>query len=264
MYHSRRVRTCVCIIVGVLLLSVGSAGSQETFLTDSSSLASFRPRWKVGQTWTVETTTKLPQFGVDAALAKRAHTVRWVFRVEEVEEVFEEPCFRVVATPLDLCPKGLNVRFWATVENLTLRRVEITFPVAGEFRTISESFQGLTTKTFPTQVPFKLLPLDMPCWERVPAKEPVGFTYEAIPGSLEKKDPGGIRFQIDIEQKSSELDSVVSAEAESSAEAKSAPPGVIKIELKTALGRVEQLWRVGQPWPMWASNGTTVARLVAE
>jgi hypothetical protein len=248
--------------VATFVLVAEFGNCQESSPADEHPLAKFKPQWQVGQTWIVETTTTLLQHGDDLACVRRVQTVRWSFQVEQIEPVLDEPCFRLIAKPVGLHPQGMGVRLWATVDNLTLRRVEIDFIAAGETRTLCETFQGLATPTYPAQAPFVLLPLDLPCWETIAAKEPGVFSYEVIPGDPEKKEPGGLRFRYHIEQKT--VDPAQLAKGQAGTDGKAITGERIGIELKTPLGQVKQVWQSGQPWPIWATNGRTQARLILE
>jgi hypothetical protein len=257
----------VLLLVVPVLLCLGQIGDPQENLSawqsgKTTSAETFRPQWKVGQSWIVETVSPRVQMATARLRTGEICTIRWKFLVEAVEQLGEEECFRVAAEPMLPDGKELTIVFWATTKHLTLRRVEIPIRVSGRLRILSESFSGTGSGPFPVMVTLSLLPLDLPCWDPPPEKHPAGFAYEIIPYVPERKAPGGIRFAVEVQQTTLEVTPELVKSALGLPEVKATSERLLHVKLASPLGTVEQLWQVGQPWPVWANNGRTVSRLV--
>jgi hypothetical protein len=228
-------------------------------------LDSFKPQWRLGQTWVVETTS-LP---IQTAHAAHQHAggrmVRWRFTVRAIEKVGGEECFRVEVQPLEPTQPGPVTTFWADVRSLVLRHWQSTIPVAGGWRTLVETYQHVGGQPSPVHGPLTVLPIDMPLLADRPVKGLDRFVYEAIPGPPGQKALGEPGFVVAIEQDTepAHSDQVKALLGEEFTKDPSAG-SLLEVRLSSPLRKVRQLWQPNQPWPMYVDNGTTIARLVQD
>ncbi|MBM4091623.1 MAG: hypothetical protein FJ276_19675 [Planctomycetes bacterium] len=227
------------------------------------ALEAIRPTWQVGDRWIVETVT--------AAVAERGGgtseegvTLRWEFTVAGIEPLEGHPCFRVDVRCLQPASGDLQSVFWADRESLVLRQVQTRLRVAGQYRTLSESYQFPDGRPSAVQTAFSVVPLDLPVFEREPVKGARTGTYEALPGPAGPKTPDQVGFLIQIEQQMAPANAAQVKEMLHPEFAKSLTEetDLAEVRLRSLQGEVRQLWRAGCPWPLRAENATTVARLV--
>lgn len=249
----------------VLVLCMAAAG-QSGLEEPALDVAPFRLAWQVGDRWTVEASSRQPQKSGEAAEA--VQPVAWQFTVTAVEPIGERPCFRVEATCLEGDRPQPRVVFWVDREWGVLRRLQTDLPVAGGFRTMIETYEPVDGQPSPVLAPLPALPLDLPLLAG-PVAEAKGSRkslYEAIPGPEGRKAEGQLGFVGEVEQSldSGPLEGVKSLLHDDYAKNLGAATEeqVVEVRLSAPHGRVRQLWQAGRPWPVYADNGLTAARLV--
>lgn len=228
------------------------------------SLSRYKPHWHVGQTWRVETEVPVWQAGAKLKRTDQVTILRWQFMVEKMEEVGDEPCYVLTAKPEDAAPEGISLRLWVGAHQLVLRRGEITTPYAGNLVSAGEKFFGVDGVPYPGTLPFLLLPVAFPSWEEISLKSVNEFRYEAVTGTPQVKEAAQSRFVIPIRQ---HVDTPTQEFVKSVLKIPTDVPvhsDVVRVELQTPLGRWEQLWEAGRPWPVWATNGFIRARLITQ
>jgi hypothetical protein len=221
----------------------------------------FKPDWRVGDRWIVETTTRAiqaPKPGAD-----RGKPIRWQFSVQATEKVNGTDCYRVEAQPQVPGRPQPVTTFWVERQSLALLQFQTQLPVHGGFTTISEHYRFAGGQPVPVQSPLTALPIDMPVFVSNHAKSTQKFQYEAMPGPAGQKMLGDVTFATEIEQafgpaKPEEVKGLLASEL--TKDVHSGP--VAEIRLNSFQTRVRQLWQAPQPWPIYSENGTTVARLV--
>ena len=224
-----------------------------------------RPRWKVGDRWEIETQTQQVQrretIDKDAPLAK---PLTWRFTVQAEEQVAERPCFRVQIDCLDAQVQAPVTRLWVDRDSYALRQVQTQHTVAGEVRTMTESYAFPTGQPSPVVVAMLvLLPVDLPVFQQADTKGTKSFEFEAIPGPAGVKAFDDLSFSYSIEQSVSgaQEDQVKGLlHAEFSKSLTREP--IANVQLNTRNRQVRQLWQANLPWPAYSDNGVTRSRLV--
>jgi hypothetical protein len=222
-----------------------------------------KPQWQPGDRWVVEARARMNQFREDPDGREQA-SVPWEFTVKQTEKVGGHDCFRVEARCLLPGPPQPASTLWADAHSLALRQVRTQLPVLGGFRTVTESYQFADGQPAPVLGPLTALPIDLPLFAAAGATGPQSFEYEALSGPAGvKADVGDVGFAVAVEQ------SLVPANP---AEVTGLLPGpfakglgdgpMVEVRLKTSDRLVRQLWQPSKPWPVYADNGSTVARLV--
>lgn len=255
-----------CLMLGLLGLGLVGAVPGENppgVPVQGISLEQFKPQWRVGDRWVVETTTLPLQAPLGQEGAPPVKPVQWQFSVRALERLFDRECYRIEVQPLPIRTPSPVTTFWVDRQSLVLRQVQAQLAVAGRLHTMTESYQFGSGQPTPVQGPLTALPIDLPLFTAGRAKGLQQFAYEAVAGPSGKKALGDVGFLMSIQQE------MVPATAE---HAKSLLPEgfakvldtkpTVEVRLKSIQGRVRQLWRPGCPWPVYADNGPTVARLV--
>jgi hypothetical protein len=229
----------------------------------------FKPRWSPGDSWVVETTTRAVQMRGDPD-ATRPAPVRWRFTVKKAEKAAGHECHRVEVVCLD--GQGNADRsqpssvVWIDQKSMALRQMQTQLPVPGGFRTVTESYAFGDNQPAPVIGPLTALPLDLPLFTPGATRGLERFTYEAVSGAGGARAANDVAFAVDIEQhvapaRAEDVERLVPEEfKEFSRDLKARP--VVEVKLKTAEREVRQLWQASQPWPLYADNGQTTARLV--
>ncbi|MGE0756410.1 MAG: hypothetical protein AB7O38_05300 [Pirellulaceae bacterium] len=221
----------------------------------------FRPKWRVGDAWIVETQTRQLQAREADGPNSQGAIVRWRFHVQSLEKVAGRDCFRVTAECVSQA--GPRVILWIDSVALALRQTQTQMRVGGELRTLTESYEFAGDQPTPVVGPLTALPIDLPLFLGGPTKGTQAFQYESIPGPVGTKALGDVGFSFQVEQG---LDTPEPKQVEGLLYddfAKSLTPGqVVEVQLKTADRQVKQLWQPGMPWPAYSNNGATVARLI--
>lgn len=221
----------------------------------------FRPSWKVGQKWVVETVGLQNQMRKAPQRAAPNRPVRWQFKVENVEEVEGKTCFRIVLRCLE---PGENpeTTLWVDQDSLTLLKIRMQLPSREGFRTVTETYRSESGQPFPTISVLTVPPIDLPLFI-AGAKANSSFQYRASTAPEGAKDAANIDFAISIEQQLTEpsdddLRRLLPEQFAKSAE--NAP--VVEVRLTTGRSDVRQLWKKGSPWPVYSNNGVATSRLI--
>jgi hypothetical protein len=220
----------------------------------------YKPTWQVGQQWLLETTHAPTQARHDGK-GSQPSTVRWRFTVQGKEKIGGHDCFKVEAQCLAGGKAQPVAALWADARSMALRQVQVRLPVQGQFRTITESYQGAKGQAAAVLTPLTALPLDLPVFAE--DKSAQRFGYEVISGPGGVKALGDIGFAIEVEQKTvaPEPASVKALLADDFRKDLEARP-VLKVELRAPGRKVVQLWQEGRPWPVYSDNGAVQARLL--
>ncbi len=256
----------VVLIPAIVLAVCLAVGAPSPPLQPAVEVAPFRLSWQVGDRWSVETHSRQPQ--KPGPLAAATRPVTWEFAVTAVEPIGGRACFRVVATCREDDRQQPRVVFWVDRQWGVLRRLQTDLRVAGEFRTMIETYEPLDGQPSAVLAPLPALPLDLPLLAG-PIREAKGLQktlYETIPGPEGRKAEGQIGFLGEVEQT---LDSAPLAGVKSLLHedyAKHLPAAteeqVVEVRLSAPHGQARQLWQAGRPWPVYSDNGLTTARLV--
>jgi hypothetical protein len=196
--------------------------------------------------------------------------VNWKFTVKKTEKIAGVDCHRLEIVCLD--EKGNPDRtqpgatLWIDQKSMVLRQLRAQLPVPGGFRSVTESYVFGANQPSPVIGPLTALPLDLPLFTAGRARGLEKFSYEAVSGPAGKRAVDDVGFAIDIEQtlapaQADEVNRLVAANfKEFSRDLKAR--GVVEVNLKTSERNVRQLWQAGHPWPLYANNGQTTARLL--
>lgn len=229
----------------------------------------FKPRWNPDDSWVVETATKPVQARHDLNVTNLP-PVSWKFTVKPSEKIAGHECHRLEVVCLD--DKGNpdktqpGATLWIDQKSMVLRQLRAQFPVPGGFRSVTESYVFGHNQPSPVIGPLTALPLDLPLFTAGKARGLEKFSYEAVSGPEGKRAADDVAFAIDIEQtmapaRAEEVNRLVAANfKEFSRDLKA--KAVVEVNLKTAERNVRQLWQAGHPWPLYANNGPTTARLL--
>ncbi|MBC8426603.1 hypothetical protein H8E07_21005 [bacterium] len=233
---------------GLLPLAGGATSEPEE---------SIRPRWQVGDRWTVETATRAVQ---SAETGKdRRTTVRWQFQVRAIEKLDGRDCFRIEAAPQDGPPSTL----WIDRHSLRVCQIQAGIVVGGQVQTLTENYVTAGGQAAPVFSPLPALPVDLPAFPAGQTKSLGTFTYEAVPGVAGQKASGDIGFAVSVQQEfSGAADPLVKSLATDPFVKDLGTKPTVGVRLKGPYGQVQQLWKPGVPWPVCSENGTTTARLV--
>jgi hypothetical protein len=257
------------VFLGLLGLGGGLFGVLHADAPAEVKAEDLKPRWTAGDSWVVETRTKPVQLR-EAVDDLKPVAVKWKFTVKKSERVAGHDCHRVEVVCLD--DKGNTDKaqpgtvFWLDEKAMALRQVQVQMPVPGGFRTITESYAFGDNQPAPVVGFGTVLPIDLPLFTPAAARGLEKFTYEAVSGTGGKRAPNDVAFSVDIDQhvtaaKAEDVNRLVADEFKESVRDLKARP-VAEVKLKTAERQIRQLWQVGQPWPLYADNGQTTARLV--
>lgn len=225
----------------------GAAGPEE----------SIRPRWQVGDRWTVEAATR----PVQSTLAgpEQRVVVRWEFEVASREPLDGRECFRIEAVP----DAGPPSTLWVDRQTLRVCQIRVGTVVGGQVRAITESYATAGAQAAPMISPLPAVPVDLPAFPTGQTKGLDTFSYEAVPGPAGHKAVGQVGFQVTVEQQfTAPSDPQVKGLADDPFVKGLAVQPAVGVRLKGPHGVVRQFWKPGVPWPICSENGTTTSRLV--
>ncbi len=243
------------------MLCIGAAGGVAR--SQEIEAEAFRPSWKVGQKWVVETVSLQSQ--VRKALTPTAvnRPVRWQFHVDGAEVIEGKKCFRVVLSCLE---PGENpeTTLWVQQDSLTLLQIQLQLPSQEGFRTVTETYRSDSGQPFPAISALTVPPIDLPLFV-AGAKGTSSFQYRASTAPEGVKDAASVDFSISIEQQLTEPNDDDLRQLLPQQFAKSADnAAVVEVRLKSGRSDVRQLWQKGSPWPVYSTNGVATARLIRE
>jgi len=222
----------------------------------------FRPRWQVGDSWVVETSSRPVQARTDENNEADPVKVEWKFTVAKVEKVGAHDCFRVevVALPdADVQPRTV---LWVDQKALALRRLQTQERVPGGFSSSTESYDFGDGQPAPVCGSLTVLPIDLPMFVAGKSGGKQTFNYTFAAGGA-KRAPSDVGFEVGIEQSIAAVkpDKVKGLLPPDFRRDLATKP-VVEVHLKTSERNVRQIWQPGQPWPVYSNNGQTVSRLV--
>lgn len=252
------------LAAGLLVIGLGTVVPAEPPgpVGQPAPQESLKPRWRVGEQWIVETTTRLVQTGADFKSVPTARPIDWQFTVKGIEKIAGRSCYRLEIRPQDSSGPQPITSIWVDDQTQTLRRVQTQLPVQGELRTITENYEFGEGKPSPVLGPLTALPIDMPLFGAEHARS-LKFSYTAVPGAAESRELGEIGFAVDIEQhiapvKGEEARNLLHRDL--SRDLRARP--LVEVRLQSPERKVRQLWQAGLPWPSYSDNGDTSARLI--
>ena len=246
------------IPAAMLVASVvgGSAVAQEGVQPEN-----YKPQWKVGQRWIVESKILQSQARRDPKPAVPEDTTRWQFDVRAIEKIDDRESFKVEVKCLEGEAQPLTT-LWVDRQAMTLRRVQSQLPVAGGFRTVTENYRTASGQPFPAFAPLTVPPVELPLF-LAGTKGIQTFDYEASSTPEGEKGVGDIDFAFSVEQE------ITQPQAEKIKGL--LPPDytkdlvqkpVVEVQLKAASAKARQLWQPGLPWPVYSNNAVAESRLV--
>jgi len=259
----RTFRQAAVLAAGVLAMTGGARAAEQQGAERAVDPGTIRPQWQAGQQWTVETATRQTQADDPQRARTRGRPVRWQFTVEGTEKLDGRECFRVSIRCLLPGRARPASTLWIERGSLAIRQFQTQMLVQGQFRTVTESYQFAGGKPSPVLVPLTALPLDLPVLQSDGSKGAGSFSYRAISGPAGTKTVGEVDFAIQVRQRLSlpETEQIKGLLDDEYAKDLRLHPAV-EVRL-TAPGReVRQLWQAGRPWPVYADNGVTEARLI--
>jgi hypothetical protein len=223
----------------------------------------FRPHWKVGQKWIVETVGLQSAVRKARPAATANRPVRWQFHVVTAEIIESRKCYRIQLRCLEP-GEHPQTTLWVDEESMTLRQIQIQLPSPEGFRTVTESYRSDSGQPFPAISAFTVPPIDLPLFV-AGAKGTNSFQYRASTSPDGAKDTANLDFSVSIQQRFStpgekELQRLMPAPFSKSAENKP----VVEVRLRAGRSEVRQLWQAGFPWPAYSTNGVATARLIRE
>jgi hypothetical protein len=241
----------------------GPAAGEPPKAAKAVDMDKLKPTWKVGDQWTVETQSRVSPARRPIKGDSLGKPARWEFTVKSRERLQDDDCFRVEAENVTKDQRQLVATLWVDQKSLTPRQVERRLPIAGGFRTITQRFVVDKGRAAPVVVVSSTaLPLDLPLFsDEARREEP--FEYEVLGETEIKRGAEGRGFLIEVGQSAAPVDAekvkgLLHEEVSRSAN----PQEMVEITLKGGHQQVRQLWQAGVPWPLYADNGVTVARLV--
>ncbi len=226
------------------------------------SLPDLKPSWQVGDRWVVETATLQTHLADERHAATRGKTTRWHFAVSCIEKLDGRECYRLEVAPRVAGRPQPKTRLWLERQSLALRQFQTQIPVAGGFRTVIESYRFAGNQASPVMTPLVALPVDMPLFVADHAKAVDSFAYESVIGPPGQKDVGAMRFAFEIRQSSTKPRATVKGLLTDDFSKRLESHSALEVKLEGFDREVRQLWQPGLPWPTYADNGVTVARLV--
>ena len=246
----QRFLTLAALVVGV---GAGVPASDDTSLTQTQR---FRPKWQVGDQWTVETQGRQPQTASPKPSSVKA---RWRFAVEAVEPVGAKDCFRIAARPVDAEEPKTVV--WIDRKTTAIRQIQTQLPTPAGYKTVTESYQSSVAA--PVVGPLTVLPIALPQFPEAGLKSPDAYQYDTISGPGGIKAVGDVGFSTEIRQSFSvpSDDRIKGLFDDEHIKSLQDRP-IVEVQLSTPDETIRQVWTQDAPWPLFADNGLTQARLV--
>jgi len=257
--HRNATKVLWLIPMLMALLYSRPASSQQR--PDENSLAQVRPKWRVGDSWIVETTTFPLQATEDRENSEAGPKIQWKYEVAGVELLTKQPCFRLDIKCLAEGRPQPATTLWFDAKSLALRQMQTQLPIAGGFRTVTESYTFPSGQPAPVITPLTALPLELPCFTGG-TKAVAPFEFEAFAGPSGTKTLGETGFSFEVEQRVAAAPVAEVKQLLHQSFAKDLETPVVGVELKSGHQKIRQLWRANLPWAAYTDNGTTTARLI--
>ena len=247
----KRILTVFTLIV-CLFAGVANAADQQLIQTQQ-----FRPKWNVGDQWTIETQSRQQQV---ATQQTRRVAAQWRFTVEAVDQLGGRACFRIVVRPVDAQQPKTTV--WVDRDTTAIRQIQTQLPTADGYKTVTESYRS-GGQAAPVVGPLTVLPIDLPQFPEPGMKDLGTYQYETSSGPGGIKDIGDVGFSTEISQSFSKPSAALMKGMLGDEGIKSINNRpVVEVELKTPDETVRQVWAANSPWPLFADNGVTQSRLI--
>jgi hypothetical protein len=258
-------RLCILMVLAAMCIPAFAAGylwAADPPAAENLTPDRLKPKWEVGQTWTVETKSRPMQAGAPVGKDQFTRPIRWQFVVKSVEPVDDRDCYRVQISNADDAAAEPTTTFWADKETLSLRKIETRHRVQGKWRTMTQNYQFKGNST-PVLGLANAIPVDLPSFS---SEKPKGAsTYVSKSGTEKTRGSGGLNFATQVDQQLAPADPErVKGLLGEKAKSRGADPSLVEVQLKTPTRRVAQYWEPGSPWPAYSDNGTTVSQLVKE
>jgi hypothetical protein len=229
---------------GIAVLASGVTGARSQAASPSGQTKpeeQFKPRWQLGQRWLIETTRTAFHTDEPTRVGK---PVRWQFTVLGRERVGGKLCFRteIICKSIEGVPA---TTIWVDEKTLTLVQVETGLIVQGEVRWLKERYDSASSSGSPVVSPLGPVPLDLPVFA---TKRPNAdlYEYKALQVDEDDRPADDLVFAVEVRQ------NIKQARGKQT----------YQVSLKSSGREVRQLWKAGQPWPSFSSNGGTTSRLV--
>ena len=224
-------------------------------------LDEFRPQWQLGQQWTVETQSQQQQRSLPR---QQAVTARWHFQVEAVDQLQGKPCWRIVIRIVqgDQLLAEPQTTVWIDQASAAIRQIETQLPTPRGYQRATESYQS-GAQAAPVVGLQSVLPIALPQFPEAGIKALDTFQYETVSGAGGIKAVGELGFVTDVRQELIEptQEGLKAVFDEPEIKALEDHP-LLEVKLSTPEQTVRQIWRTAAPWPEYADNGTSQARLV--
>ena len=259
---SKRMKNGLLAAAGLAwLCAIGPPGPTPAKAADDPAPDLARPTWRIGDTWVVETVTDQIQVP-EAKPAEKSPPIHWSFKVAGFVDVGGRKCYQVDIT----CQAKGRVRPSSTLfidaQTMMLRELRTQMAGFGRFQTIRESYEPQGGQVSPVLTFGNVLPIDLPAFLPKQSKA-ASFSYvsQSLPAGA--KEPDLNRFGHAVTQQ------VVRPSGKSLqlipsryAKALDRQP-VVEVRLVDQNRSVVQLWKQGNPWPVYTHNGRTEAKLVS-
>jgi hypothetical protein len=242
-----------------LIQWMAAAGAQED---EAQPLPLEPPRWRVGDTWTIESVTRREQGREDTPATEPAR-LRWKFHVAKLEPIAGRECYRIDIRCLAKGRMQPDTTIWCDKETKFLRQFQTQLPAAGQYVLVHESYTA-EQQASPVLPPVTALPVAMPAFVQKGAKSSGSFNFTSQPMPAGAKDAAVIPFGHVAEQ-SVRKPSAKTMQLVPESYSKSLEQQPIReVQLSDGSQTVVQLWQADVPWPVYTDNGHTQAWLVPD
>ncbi len=244
-----------CVVAVLCLCSTSDAWAQ-----DSSTLQI--PKWQVGDSWVIETSTDRIQ-GREGDAAGTVPRIRWQFKVVSTEKVAGHDCYRIEIECLTKGRLRPKTTIWCDTQTVFLRQFQTQLAFQGRYRTIRESYDCPEGQFSPVLAPMNALPISLPAFVPPGSKSVGSFAYTSQPLPAGSKDPTAIRF-------SHQMTQAVSAPGAKSLNqlpksySKDLGSELTEVKFGDKSQSIVQVWKKGTPWPVFVDHGRTKAWLVPD
>lgn len=243
----------------VLCLSLGTAAG--VFGQESNNSLE-RPKWQVGDRWVIETVTDRIQ-GREGQAAVAPPKLRWSFQVAKLEKVAGHECYRIDIECLSKGRLRPQTSIWCDKETLFLRQFQTQLAFQGRYRTIHESYDCPDGQFSPVLTPMNAIPISLPAFVPAGSKSVGSYSYTSQPLPAGSKDPTIIRFSHQMTQDISSPNAKSLGQLPRSY-SKNLDAGLTEVKFADKSQSVVQVWKKGNPWPLFVDHGRTKAWLVPE
>ena len=215
------------------------------------------PKWRIGQTWYIETESRQPQTDVPDT----KWIAQWQFTIEAIDQFENSDCFRLAITPREH-PEPKTI-VWVDSQSFMIRRVDSQIPTPNGYVTVSEMYRA--NRPVPVLGPLSLIPLALPRF----ALDGLKSGNETERFEYNNSDQVGVKSDSEVAFATEVSQTVVMPNAESMKLFKTSPyvknadhPNVLEVKLETRHETIRQLWDTSSPWPVFSENETSIARLL--